>query len=774
MLHHRAAAARALAGAVAATLVTVGTVGVAGASVAPRAPAPSISSVSVTSLNQGESTVAIIEGSNFRRGATVSIGPDVVSRVTSRTGSTITVHWTVSSTAQVSTRTLTVTDPGGSSGTERHAVRVGFAPILTKWAVGQGATDFSTTLVRPTFRVQPRISFSGSGVSVEGTSLSSTGQLVVELTVASSAKAAWRSMRLTDGLAQWSVAHGLKVRPAPSVRSVTPLGQGATQQTVLVKGTGFESCKSKAPGFAISGTGVTVNWASDAIGTLIYANLTVAANAPIGPRNVTVTNCDTGGSITASGAFAVLGAPSVDSVPAIALGVSRVEAVHGTNFTPDTTLSAAGTGVSFTAVHYVSPTKLRAMVTVSATAATGPRGVTAGDTGGSSTTTAAVLAIDPLPTEASVSPGGIGANTTVAVTLHGTGFEPGASVVALRGAAADPAVKVGDVAVTSSTTVTATVSALDATTLGTDDLEIVNPDGGTVSTLTVHTDPGPVLTSLKPSTSAQGVLLATFTAPKGAPSGEAYGVRACVKGAKHLTCVTRASFHSGGAISGLVAGSRYYVVVTAVTDGTYFASASNLAGPAVATLALTAPVITSVGPSTTRAGAVTVKFSRPASAPKSQRYTAKACRNTAMTSGCVSHAGYTTGAPLAGLVWGGSYFVTVSAVASSGYLAATSKASTRVQATVQLDAPKITATSYASGALEIDYARSGNATTSQAYTATACRNKAMTSDCVVHQDYRSGKPFSGLKDVSYYVEVTAVASSGYLAAPSAVVDAVRG
>ena len=734
---------------------------------------PVVASVSVHELNRDETTVALIKGSGFEHGATVSIGPDVVSHVTSATSTQLTVRWSVAGTAQVGARSVTVTNPSGASGADRHAVHLGFAPIFTKWAVGEGATDWSTTLVRPTFTKVPGLSFSGSGVRVASATLNGAGQVVVAFTIGATAMAAWRTMDIRSGLSTWSVPHGLKVRPAPTITSMPSLGEGATAQTVLVRGTGFEQCgKAHTPTLSVSGPGVTVNWASDALGTLLYANLTVSQTAPLGRRAVTLVNCDSGGTVRSGSAFAVLGTPSVTSVPAIALGVSRTETIHGLNFTPDTVLVVPGTGVSITGVHYESPTKLRGTVTVSPSAPLGPRAVTASDTGGTSSTTSDnVLTVDPLPTEASATPAGIGANTTVAVTVHGTNLEPGAVVVALHGGVRDVHVAVGKVTVTSSTVLTASVSALGATSLSSDTLEVLNPDGGAVATLAFATNPGPHLSSLKPSASAAGALVATFGAPSGAPGGETYTAKACVKGAKHLTCVTRAGYVSGSTLAGLAPGVRYYVIIEAATVGGFFASASNLLGPALATVQLKAPVVSSTTPSTAKAGAVVVRFARPSNAPSTQRYAATACRNVAMTTGCVTKSGYASGAQLTGLVARDAYFVRVTALAASGYLAARSNVSLRVVATTQLAAPKVTRTAWSASSLVITYNRSANAATGQAYTAAACTNKAMTTGCVVHQSYRSGSPFSGVKAQGYYVRVTAIASSGFLAAPSAVVFA---
>ena len=75
------------------------------------------------------------------------------------------------------------------------------------------------------------------------------------------------------------------------------------------------------------------------------------------------------------------------------------------------------------------------------------------------------------------------------------------------------------------------------------------------------------------------------------------------------------------------------------------------------------PVVTgtpTLASSTTTAGAITATFTAPSgTAPAS--YTATACTNAGMTTGCVTQAGYTSGAQLTGLTQGTAYYVQITA-----------------------------------------------------------------------------------------------------------------
>jgi hypothetical protein len=630
--------------------------------------APTVTSLSVSTLNQDESMPATIHGSGFASGSKVSLGKGISTAVTSVTGTVITVRLAVSRDAAVGTRTLTVTIPQGAKGTLAHALRVDYAPVLAKWAVGDGAVNWTTSLVRPDFFSPPTLSFSGSGVSVASQSLTKGGQLDVGFSIASGAASGWRTMTITEGTASWTVSDGLKVRLPPIVSTVAPLGQGETDQNVRVTGSNFEVCKSKEPGVAISGSGVSVDSVSSALGNVMYVELTVASNAPLGPRDVTVTNCDSGGVATSPGVFHVVGLPTIRSIPAIAIGVKRTEIITGTNLTPGTTFTPAGGAVTFSHLDWLSSTKFRATIGVAMTASLGPRDVTAADTGGGSTLNTGVLSIDPLPTETSVAPKGIGANTAIVLSIFGTGFENGAIVSFGTAGTRDKALLLSPAVVSSPTKLRVVVAATALTTPSSATITVTNPDGGVVSRLTFVTDPAPVL-HVASSTTTQGAVAVTFTKPAGAPASQVYEIEACTNAAMTAQCVHVTDFKSGRTLEGLVPGDKYDVVVTALASAGFFASKSDVVGPYRASVRLRVPVITKLAATSTT---LRISFTGSSNGPKAQTYTARACLNAAMTSSCVTHTRYRSGATFTG-VHKAKYYVQVFAVPSAGYLPSISK-----------------------------------------------------------------------------------------------------
>ena len=144
----------------------------------------------------------------------------------------------------------------------------------------------------------------------------------------------------------------LTVDVAPTVGMLAPaaFGQGASNETVMVSGTGFLSGPQLAASFA-GGSGVSVNSVAVTNSTTLSLNLSVSAGATVGADTLALTNGD-GGTKVALGVLAVDAAPTVGSLSPAALGQGATGVtvtVSGTNFVSGTLLAATfsgGTGVS--------------------------------------------------------------------------------------------------------------------------------------------------------------------------------------------------------------------------------------------------------------------------------------------------------------------------------------------------------------------------------------------------------------------------------------------
>lgn len=92
---------------------------------------PTVRSVSPSAARQGDAGVVVtIGGANFVAGATADFGAGVTvsSPVVSGGGTILTVNVDVDPLAQVSTRTVTVTNPGGASGSRASSFSVAIDP----------------------------------------------------------------------------------------------------------------------------------------------------------------------------------------------------------------------------------------------------------------------------------------------------------------------------------------------------------------------------------------------------------------------------------------------------------------------------------------------------------------------------------------------------------------------------------------------------------------------------------------------------------------------
>ena len=300
------------------------------------------------------------------------------------------------------------------------------------------------------------------------------------------------------------------------------------------------------------------------------------------------------------------------------------------------------------------------------------------------------------------------------------------------------------------------------------------------STQASHADTSQVKTptgfSAAPSALQQGAVTAAFTEPGGGTAPSSFTGTACTDAAMTAGCVAVTNYTTGAQLGGLTPGTNYFVTVTAVTSSAGYVSASTAVSPAtLATVQLAAPTGITVGYGTV-AGSVAVNFTPPGTVAAGQTYTAKACTNSAMSSGCVTNANYSSGADLTGLAYvagsaGAIYYAQVTANASTGYLVSPISTQASHADTSQVGAPGTpTATSGArhSGAIVVTFSAPSGAVP-VSYTATACTNRGMTNGCVTVANYASGAQLTGLvSGASYYVQITAVAPTGYVNNNSAV------
>ena len=168
---------------------------------------------------------------------------------------------------------------------------------------GQGAVSQNITIAGTGFVNGAVVSFSGAGITVNSTTYNSATQLTANITIAAGAATGARDVIVTNPNAGVGTrANGFTVNTGPTVTSTSPASRprGSVNQNVTVTGTGFAAGAVAS----FSGGGITVNSTTFNSATQVTVNITIAAGAAVGARDVTVVNTDAGRG-TGTGVFTV-------------------------------------------------------------------------------------------------------------------------------------------------------------------------------------------------------------------------------------------------------------------------------------------------------------------------------------------------------------------------------------------------------------------------------------------------------------------------------------
>ena len=277
--------------------------------------------------------------------------------------------------------------------------------------------------------------------------------------------------------------------------------------------------------------------------------------------------------------------------------------------------------------------------------------------------------------------------------------------------------------------------------------------------------------TVAPSASQPGAIMVTYAEALVGPTPTSFTAVACTDAGMSVGCITVTNYASGAQLSGLTPGTTYYVEIIAVSSTPGYASATSAVSSTSATVQLMAPINIVAAYGTVK-GSVSVTFSPSGTVAPGQKYSVNVCTTVTMT-GCVTpiNTNYTSGANITGLTPGTTYYVEVTANASTGYLVSPPSMQANNAAANQVNAPgtptAVPSTTTA-GTIVVTFAASSG-TAPSSYTATACTNAGMSNGCVTVPNYTSGSPLSGLTPgSSYFVQITAIGPTGYVNNNSAV------
>jgi Tfp pilus assembly major pilin PilA len=400
---------------------------------------PTLSSISPVSSSVVGGVSATVQGSGFIPGTAVSIGGVAATNVVVVNSSTL--HLTVPAYINGSLIKDVLVNNGVGS-----ATLVGGFTYTVQAPTVHGVSPSTGSVVGGTL-----ISLTGTGFT-PGTTVRVGGIAATNVTVLNSTSltaitpayaggALNGAVEVDNGVSNASLPGAFTYQPiAPAVLSVSPgTGPAAGGTTLTITGSGF------VPGMTVSVGGHAASTVTLTSTTTLTAVTPAYVSGSLS-KDVVVSNSAGSGSLVAAFTYTA-GAPTVGSISpgsgSIAGGTSIT--INGSGFTPGTTVLLGG--IQSTSVTVLNSTTLTALTPAYAT---GPLVVDVVVDNGVSTSTVAggftYQAIVPTLSGSSPASGPMSGGTTL--TLSGSGFVPGTTVL-IGGVAAS------NVVITSSTSLTA-------------------------------------------------------------------------------------------------------------------------------------------------------------------------------------------------------------------------------------------------------------------------------------------------------------------------------
>jgi hypothetical protein len=167
---------------------------------------------------------------------------------------------------------------GQGSGTASGSIGTLAAPSITNATPGAGTVELSWTVVTPPASGEVTYYVSRDGGAPSGNCPSSSAPTTSTSCTDSGVSSGTHQYTVTSVWRSWTAKSAVKsveVALNPTVASTSPSsrGQGASNQTIAVKGTNFQSGATAS----FSGTGVTVNSTSFVSASEVTANVSIGS-----------------------------------------------------------------------------------------------------------------------------------------------------------------------------------------------------------------------------------------------------------------------------------------------------------------------------------------------------------------------------------------------------------------------------------------------------------------------------------------------------------------
>jgi hypothetical protein len=368
-----------------------------------------------------------------------------------------------------------------------------------------GSSGQTITLTGTNFFSDSQVTANGSSRT---TTLTSATQVSVQLSAADLAQPGQVALNVvnSEGGGWTSNTINLNITAtAPTLSSISPTSVVASSGPVTITATGTNFASNSS--IQVNGANLVTTFVSS---TQLSATIPASTTASAGSLSVDVSSPSPGGGTSGSLAFTVNNpAPSLTSMSPTNVTAGSggfTLTVNGSGFVNGSAVQVNGSSRTTT---FVSATQLTASVTSSDVASAGNLSITVMNAapGGGSSGALTLAVANPVPALANISPNTITAGSAAfTLTLNGSNFANG-SVVKVNGSSRSTTFS-------SSTQITAAISASDIASAGTISVTVFNPapGGGTSAavTLTVN-NPQPSLTSMTPTSVNAGSAAFTLT-----------------------------------------------------------------------------------------------------------------------------------------------------------------------------------------------------------------------------------------------------------------------
>ena len=453
---------------------------------------PVVNSVTPTSFVAGNTVAMTISGANFQTGASVAITPSnagaTISNVQVIDPGTITLTLSTTLSAASGSFGFIVTNPDATSTSAGNLFTIMPAPALsiatvTPSSIGRNGTT-ALALTGSSFQPSTTVTIlkAGQGVSLAGVTYLNTSNMIVNVAVTANASIGFRDLRVANPGAMFIKTNAFNVLSTavpPVVGAVSPNQVTAgTSTSMLLQGDKFQSGATVS--IVGSPAGLTVSSVSVLSSNQISFALNAAVNAPLGVQGIRVQNPD-GQSGTNATAFTVLAAPAPTLTGAsptnVLAGTSATMTLSGTGFQAGITVAAfpANAGMTINSVTLNSSTSLSVNVSFGTNATAGAQGFTVMNLDGQSASAGNLFTIQsvPLPEVTGATPTSVTAGETVAMTVTGAHFQPGATIALTPGNAG---ATISNVQVVDANTITLTLTTTLSASPGSFGFTVTNPD----------------------------------------------------------------------------------------------------------------------------------------------------------------------------------------------------------------------------------------------------------------------------------------------------------